>query len=546
MIKSQTYIFLIYFAFLSFSSSFTLAYNNTVKLKNSFFPDPLMIDSLSPELIRGPYLQMGGPDRMTLRWRTDSASMSALNFGIQFNNLDQSFIDTTLKTEHIVELSGLDPNTRYFYELYSTADTLLKKDSMHYFMTSPLVGENQLVRIWALGDCGTKNDNQRAVRDAYYDFIDSSHTDLILLLGDNAYESGTDQQYQSAIFENMYENILKRSVLWSTVGNHDLYTSNASTQSGPYYDIFSFPTQGECGGIPSGTESYYAFDYSNIHFIVLNSNDTSKLTVGGTMYNWCENDLQNADADWTIVFFHHPPYTKGNHDSDTEKELVKMRNNFIPLLESYGVDLVLCGHSHSYERSYFLNGHTGISSSFDSVLHTIGDNGYGDGNINGDGAYQKNIAGIQAGNGAVYLTAGSSGKISGGSLNHPAMFRALNELGSCYIEVLNNRLDLKFINNDSLVNDHFTIIKDLSDTIDPIQANNEIRILPNPALDFITLESDKMIEYVQIFDMSGKEISHYLYNNQQIRFSNISAGVYILAATFITGERAINTFSVIK
>ena len=68
--------------------------------------------------------------------------------------------------------------------------------------------------------------------------------------------------------------------------------------------------------------------------------------------------------DWTIVFWHHPPYTKGSHNSDSEIELIDMRLNFVPILEAYGVDLVLCGHSHSYERSKFIDGHYGNSRTF--------------------------------------------------------------------------------------------------------------------------------------------------------------------------------------
>jgi acid phosphatase type 7 len=54
---------------------------------------------------------------------------------------------------------------------------------------------------------------------------------------------------------------------------------------------------------------------------------------------------------WTVVYFHHPPYTKTSHNSDAEIELIRMRENFIRILERNGVDLVLSGHSHGYEGS---------------------------------------------------------------------------------------------------------------------------------------------------------------------------------------------------
>ena len=56
-----------------------------------------------------------------------------------------------------------------------------------------------------------------------------------------------------------------------------------------------------------------------------------------------------------IAYWHQPPYTKGTHDSDTEIMCIEMRQNIMPILEQYGVDLVLNGHSHGYERSYLID-----------------------------------------------------------------------------------------------------------------------------------------------------------------------------------------------
>src|SRR5216117_1053841 len=114
--------------------------------------------------------------------------------------------------------------------------------------------------------------NQAAVRDAYLAFTGSRHTDLWLMLGDNAYPDGTDAQYQAAVFD-MYPALLHNSPVWPTLGNHDGQSADSATQSGPYYDIFTLPTQAEAGGVASGTEAYYSFDYGNMHFVVLDSFD---------------------------------------------------------------------------------------------------------------------------------------------------------------------------------------------------------------------------------------------------------------------------------
>src|SRR5204863_572159 len=139
---------------------------------------------------------------------------------------------------------------------------------------------------------------------------------------------------------------------------------------------------------------------------------TADRSPTGPMANWVQSDLNSTLRDWVIAFWHHPPYSKGSHDSDTEIELMQMRQNIVPILESGGVDLVLAGHSHAYERSYLIDGHYGDSSTLTSAM--IKDSG--DGREDGSGAYEKPVA-QTAHKGAVYTVAGSSGQTSGGSLN---------------------------------------------------------------------------------------------------------------------------------
>src|SRR5207249_1428430 len=249
----------------------------------------------------------------------------------------------------------------------------------------------------------------------------------------------TDSQYQAALF-NTYPTMLQKSVLWPTLGNHDGHSVDSGTQTGPYYDIFTLPRNAEAGGVASGTEAYYSFDYGNMHFIVLDSFDSDR-SPGGAMMTWLETDLAATKQDWIIAFWHHPPYSKGSHDSDTETELIQMRQNALPILEQGGVDLVLAGHSHSYERSFLIDGHYGTSNTL--VPSMILDSG--DGQPTGTGAYQKSTEGPAPHQGAVYTVAGSSGHTSSGSLNHPVMFISLSVLGSLVLDVEGNRLDATFL-----------------------------------------------------------------------------------------------------
>jgi len=417
------------------------------------FDAQLVASTNTLQLTRGPYLQTGTPSSIVVRWRTNAPSNSQVTYGPSPANLVLSATDAAATTEHVVTLSGLSANTRYYYAVGSTTETVAGGDADHSFVTSPTVGTSVPTRIWVLGDSGTADANAQAVRNAYYSFAGSTQPNLWLMLGDNAYESGLDSEYQAAVF-NMYPSTLKQSVLWPTLGNHDGTAANSSNQSGPYYDMFTLPKAGEAGGFASGTEAYFSFDYGNIHFINLESFETDR-SATGPMMTWLQSDVNSTTQKWIVAFWHHPPYSKGSHNSDTEIELVEMRQNALPILEAAGVDLVLSGHSHAYERSFLIDGHYGTSNTFTASMKKDG----GSGRLDGTGAYHKPTAGKAPHEGAVYTVAGSSGQASGGTLNHPAMFISLNLLGSMVLDVNDLRLDAKFIDNTGTVRDYFTIEK---------------------------------------------------------------------------------------
>ncbi len=398
---------------------------------------------------RGPYLQRGSPTGAVVRWRTDTATNSRVRFGPAPGSLTSNADDPAVVTEHVVAIGGLLPDTTYYYSVGTTAATLAGGDAAHFFLTPPAAGTAKPTRVWVVGDSGTADANAAAVRDAYQTFTGTAHTDLWLMLGDNAYSTGTDAEYQAAVF-NMYPAMLRKSVLWPTRGNHEF---DGGGTGSTYYSIFTLPAAAEAGGLASGTEAYYSFNYGNIHFICLDSYGSDR-SPGGAMATWLWNDLASASQTWIVAYWHHPPYTKGSHDSDWEGELVEMRQNILPILEDWGVDLVLSGHSHSYERSFLIDGHYGASTTFTEAMKKNG----GDGSPDGAGAYVK--PDWQAPHaGAVYAVAGSSGLTSGGPLNHPAMYISLNQLGSMVLDFNGNTLDAKFLRSTGQVADSFRVQK---------------------------------------------------------------------------------------
>lgn len=389
---------------------------------------------------------------MIVRWRTTNATGGLVRYGTTFGNLSSTVSHGATTNRHTVPITGLTPDTKYYYEL-GTGTEWIPGSTNQFFVTSPVPGTPKPTRIWVLGDSGEPGPEAYSVRDAYAALARAEQrgTDLWLMLGDNAYDSGTDAEYQAAVFET-YPAVLRNTVLWPTVGNHD--------KDPAYYEIFSLPPNGEAGGVPSGTESYYSFDYGNIHFICLDSYRGNR-TTNGAMYQWLLADLQAHTGEWLIAFWHHPPYTKGTHDSDTETELIQMRQTFIPLLESYGVDLVLCGHSHNYERSYLIDGHYGLTTTFTPAMKK----NPGNGRESGDGPYVK-PGGGEGNQGAVYTVAGNGSKSSNPD-PQPAMYNISGEVGSLIIDIVGNRMDVKHLEGSSNVTDFFTMIKEPTATEPP-------------------------------------------------------------------------------
>ena len=409
-----------------------------------------------PTILRGPYLQSGTSSSVIIKWRTDEATESVVHYGLDPNSLTLSASNATSTTEHAVQLTGLSADVKYFYTVGTSSATLAGGDSDHFVVTAPVPGTAKPTRIWVIGCSGTADANARDVRDAFLNFTGSRDPDLWIMLGDNAYQDGTDAEYQAAVFET-YPQVLRKIVLWPTLGNHDGREAESDLQSGPYYDIFSLPRNGEAGGVASGTEAYYSFDYGNMHFIVLDSYETDR-SPDGAMMTWLEADLQANGREWVIAFWHHAPYCKGPRDSDELERSIVLRLDAVRILERYGVDLVLAAHSHAYERSYLIDGHYGPSDTFTDAMKK----NPGDGSATGDGAYQKPATVGAPRAGAVYVVAGTAGYVKPGPFDHPAMAVSMATLGSMVLDVNGNRLDAKFLDSTrtgAVILDDFTILK---------------------------------------------------------------------------------------
>jgi hypothetical protein len=164
----------------------------------------------------------------------------------------------------------------------------------------------------------------------------------------------------------VYGDLFRNIPFMPSSGNHDYRT----LQGAPFRDVFNLP--GDSG------EKWYSYDWGRVHFVSLDTEADYATQVA-----WLDQDLAATQLPWKIIYLHKPPYSSGMHGSDT-----KLRSLLAPVLKRHGVQLVLAGHDHNYERikpqdgtAYVVTGGGGIgtrsvgSSSFtafaEDVIHFL-------------------------------------------------------------------------------------------------------------------------------------------------------------------------------
>lgn len=418
-------------------------------------------------LVKGPYLQIGTPGSIIIKWQTNIVTNTKCSYGTNSASLNLSYQNNSADTIHEAFLSGLMPYQKYYYSIGSSTLTI-QGDTTNYFVTSPVQGTPGQYRFWVTGDCGNNSINQIEVRNKYLAYNSNKHTDGWLLLGDNAYFNGLDGEYNTNFFAHYQTNIMKHTVLWPSPGNHDYANSllNQNSHSIAYYSVFNLPTNGEAGGVWSGTEAFYSYNYGNVHFVSLDSyghelNQFRLFDTLGPQVTWLKQDLASNTLPWVVVYFHHPPYSMGSHNSDTEGELDSIRKNLVRILERHNVDFVFSGHSHSYERSKLMNGHFGYENSFNpAIYHLSTSSALYNGSANSC-PYIKN----NGSKGTVYIVSGSAGSMGGqqASFPHDAMcYSNTTEGGSLIMDITNNRADFRWLCADGVIRDSFTVFKNVN------------------------------------------------------------------------------------
>ncbi len=302
--------------------------------------------SLRASILKGPYLQNIGTDRITLMWESDTSIPGRVDYGATpgYGQYADSVPSLSLCGGYIHEipLEDLDPGSWYYYQVKDAGETAAAADFLTPAETATAFS------FVAYGDNRSGHPDHATRHGAVVSAIlAGDRPDLVLNLGD-VVEVG-DFCLETGYFGwgNEYfrpaQPLLEKVPSYVAIGNHE-YNDSGNPQY--FQDYFSHPANPSPD--PDDRDLWYSFDYGNAHFTVINTN---YYEVGGAywpgspQYQWLEADLRNSSATWKVAAFHHPPYASYPRDTET------LRRYLVPLLERYGVQVVFSGHDHFYERS---------------------------------------------------------------------------------------------------------------------------------------------------------------------------------------------------
>lgn len=294
----------------------------------------------SPRFVVSPYVQFATKTSIKVLWETNRKSNSMVEFGeAQLNSgkaiLNQRKATSDFKLMHELELSGLKPETNYFYRVGSVTqggDTLYS--AVIPFQTA--VKDSSAYAFTIFSD----SQSNPAMWGKITQLARNERPNFAVHGGDLVGYGYLKHEWVDEFFAPS-NHFMKQIPMYTILGNHE-------HDAAYYYQYFANPAP----------EYYYNFRYGNAEFFMV---DTNHEQDGSTeMYSWLEHALAKSTATWKFVVHHHPPYSSEEDDfGDTNKEASEFGDmesrELVPLYEKYGVDIVFFGHIHTYERTWPIN-----------------------------------------------------------------------------------------------------------------------------------------------------------------------------------------------
>lgn len=315
--------------------------------------------SLVPELLanftRGPFVQSTTPTSQVIAWRTPVPASTKVEFG-ETAALSARFADLAAVTNHAATLTGLKPDTAYYYRLRSSDGTNQAVSPLLSFRTFKNAGP---VRFVMLADVGDGARAQFAVAAV----MRTVAPELVFVAGDTVYPRFTDALADQRFF-SVYREQMTGVPFFVVAGNHDTVYS----PPGPFFEAFYLPTNSVPpavhAGSGTGPEYYYSFDQGDAHFVGLYAPlyyAGLELREGSAQWKWLDEDLASTTKPWKFIFVHMPPMSSGPHadddfNSNGLRDSDELAAVVMPLARQHGVQMIFSGHDHGYERFHPVDG----------------------------------------------------------------------------------------------------------------------------------------------------------------------------------------------
>jgi hypothetical protein len=281
----------------------------------------------NPSLTREPYLQMSSRTSVSIVFHTSEVVVPTVEFGTAPGALDRAASGPGAR-RHSIVLSGLAPGQRYWYRIVFGGQP--RAGGNDYFFDTDAGRGDEEFSFFSTGDIGEPGGEQAVTSQRILQT--APRAELGLLCGDVIYPDGQASGYDPYLMRP-WAGLMRNTNIWPALGNHDWHVDP---------DVH-FAQE----WVLPNNEHYYSFDRGNAHFIGLDTRD-GDLYEGAAQVAWLRADLAaHRDAAWTFVYYHHPGITctyKGYNDT--------VIDNFHPLFDEFGVDVVFMGHAHTYERMY--------------------------------------------------------------------------------------------------------------------------------------------------------------------------------------------------
>ncbi len=424
---------------------------------------------------------------LTITWR-DTGTSDLIKWGYTISYEQGTFpgISRTGYTDTFFNYTfpTVNPNSTIYYQLFDSQNNTWTVQKT--FQTSPPINTDAFSFV-AFGDSRGGIDVWQTISN----LTNSKLPDFTVFNGDIVSDANITSQWDD--WFDYGKTFLEKNLVLHALGNHDaLSVPN-------YLNNFELPKSTPV----TGTELYYAVPYGEAVFISLDSeipNDVAQ-------YNWLVSTLQaNASKKWKIVFFHKPFYTIGPHIGEMDSYF----NTWWKAFDDYGVDLILNGHDHMYERSKPINRNISLTSPVASY---------------GSQPYEGRCEIVCGGAGAGLTDPSTAWFIESFKKSH----------NLCNFDVTPTSLCGTIYDNNNIIIDAFCISKPLLSTNDQKQVFYPIKIMPNPVANFFRIYyTSPNIGDVKIsmFDLNGKIIesktSNKLYSEFTFEYdaTNLASGVY--------------------